>query len=341
MNKRILAICDTEADYAYRMMELLKARKDLHFDTHVFTDVTNLLSFGQAEEIECLLITESAYREKIKELNVPHVFILNESGMENDEMTAREENHFYNINKYQSANHIVNDMLAYYVDVKAVLPRKILSSTKSMKIIGVFSPVRRCLQTTFSLTLGQILAKKGKTLYLNYETFSGFGQIVGRNFRADITDMMYLFECVKEKFIYKLKTITEQINDLDFIAPTAIFPDLMNISGKQWTELLKELRDQSDYEYIILDLSEYVNGLLHILGECDWIYTITRGDFYAAAKIGQYEQLLNDLKLENVMSKTQKLNLPIFKNIPLKYDEMTYSELASYIRERLLDDLCK
>ncbi|MCL2717861.1 MAG: hypothetical protein FWE14_03670 [Lachnospiraceae bacterium] len=341
MNKRILAVCDTEADYAYRMVEVLKARKDLHFDIHVFTDLMKLLAFGLVDEIECLLITESAYEEKVKELNIPHVFILSETGIEKGNVLSREENHFYNINKYQAADNIVNDMLAYYVDIKVVLPRKLLQNGNQAKIIGVYSPVKRCLQTTFSLTLGQILAKQGKSLYLNYESFSGFGQITGRNFRADITDMMYLFECVKEKFIYKLNTITENVNGLDFIAPAAIYPDLMNIPGKRWTELLKELREQGDYEYIILDLTDYVDGLLHILKECDWIYTITKGDFYAAAKMEQYERLLAELKLEGVMSKTQKLNLPIFKNIPLKHDEMTYSELAAYIRERLLDDLCK
>ena len=339
MNKRILAICDTEADYAYRMMEVLKARKDLNFDIHVFTEVVTLINFRQADEIECLLITESAYTEEVKELNVPHVFILNESGLECSDI--REENHFYNINKYQSADHVVNDMLAYYVDMKVVLPHKILNSSKSVKIIGVYSPVKRCLQTTFSLTLGQILSKRGKALYLNYESFSGFAQINRRNCRADITDMMYLFECMKEKFIFKLNTIKENMNGLDFIAPAAIYPDLMNIPGDRWTDLIKEMRMQGDYEYIILDLSEYVSGLLNILNECDWIYTITRGDFYATAKMEQYEQLLNELNLKDVVSKTQKLNLPIFKNIPLKHDEMTYSELALYIREKLIDDLCK
>jgi cellulose biosynthesis protein BcsQ len=326
-----------EEDYAYRMMEVLKARKDLNFDIHVFTSVSNLLSFGQAEksQIECLLITESTYTEEVKELGIPHVFILNESG------TMVEENHFYNINKYQSADCIVNDVMAYYIDYSIKVPRKSLKTGKTAKIIGVYSPVKRCLQTTFSMTLGQILAKKHKTLYLNYESFSGFSLLTGRSYRADITDMMYLFECVKEKFVYKLNTITENVNGLDYVPPATIYPDLMNISGNQWKALFDELREQSDYEYIILDLSEYVNGLLQILEECDWIYTITRGDCYATAKMEQYERFLHDLDFTDVVSKTRKLNLPIFKNIPFKYDEMTYSELATYIKEKLIDDLCK
>jgi cellulose biosynthesis protein BcsQ len=250
-----------------------------------------------------------------------------------------EPDNTYNINKYQAADCIVNEVMTYYVDSGAHIPYSAIKQGKLAKIIGIYSPVKRCLQTTFCMTLGQILAKNHKVLYLNYETFSGFPQIMGRTYRSDITDMMYIYECVKEKFILKLYTITEQLNGLDYIAPTAVFPDMMNIPGSQWTALLKELREQSDYEFIILDLSDYVNGLLQILQGCDIVYTITKNDMYAAAKMKQYEDLLQDLDYGEVISKTKKLNLPAFRNIPLKYDEMTYSEIAGYIKENVIDEL--
>jgi hypothetical protein len=116
------------------------------------------------------------------------------------------------------------------------------------KIIGVYSPVKRCMQTTFCLALGRILAEESKVLYLNFETFSGFNQIMDRTYRSDITDMMYIYECIPEKFILKLATITEKLDDkLDYIAPSAVFPEMMNIPGRQWTKLLETLRSQSDY----------------------------------------------------------------------------------------------
>jgi cellulose biosynthesis protein BcsQ len=318
------------------MMEILKARKELPFNIHVFTEPDKLLAYGKEKPIECLLITESAYSESIKELGIPHLYILNESGVTAE---STEENNTYNINKYQAADCIVNEVMTYYVDSVAHVPRRTLKQGKRTQIIGIYSPVKRCLQTTLCLTLGQMLAKQRKVLYLNYETFSGFNQIMGRVHRSDITDMLYIFECLKEKFILKLCTITEQLNGLDYIAPSAVFPDLMNIPGGQWTALLNELREQSDYEFIILDLSDYVDGLLQILYECDRVYTITKPDMYAAAKMQQYEDLLQDMNYGEVISKTKKLTLPIFRNIPLKYDEVTYSEIAAYIKENVIDDL--
>ena len=336
MSKKILAICDMEADYAHRMMEVMKTRRDLPFDIHVFTDADKLLAYAHSDNaIECLLVAESAYSAELKELKLPHVFILSESGNTTDEPNT------VCINKYQSADNIASKLLANYAEHNESPGQRLQKSGHGAKIIGVYSPVKRCLQTTFSMTMGQILAQKHKTLYLNYECFSGFEQLLSRKMRTDITDMMYLYECVEEKFIYKLSMITEKINNLDFVWPTTIYPDLMNIPGTQWTRLLEKLRVQSDYEYIILDLSDYVNGLLQILMECDCIYTIAKSDLHAIAKIEQYERILCDLKYTDVVEKTKKLNLPIFKNMTSKYDEMTYGELATYIRENLLNDLCQ
>ncbi len=334
MNKRILVVCDLEENYAYRMMEVLKVKKDIPFEVYVFTQVDSLLLFGQKEEVECLLIAESAYREEIKELGIPHVFILNESGV------AAEENHFYNINKYQSADCIVNEMLIYYAErAPGITGRKIRTTQKNVKIIGIYTPIRRCLQTTFTITLGQMLARNHKTLYLNYECYSGFAQMFNREFKSDITDLMYFFECIREKFVYKLSTITEQVNGMDFIPPAAVYPDLMNIPGGQWTALFREMRVECDYEYILLDLNDYVNGLMDILQECDRIYTITRGDTMAIAKMEQYEKALGTMNCQDVTIKTRKLSLPIFKNIPIKFSELTYGDLAVYIKENLLEDL--
>ncbi|MDR2547270.1 MAG: hypothetical protein LBC96_07155 [Lachnospiraceae bacterium] len=353
MNKKILAICDNEADYAYRLMEMLKSRNDFHFDhfdyfdLHVFTDSDKLLSFARRKGskamgntthlsnhgIDAVLINGVLYDDEVRGLAIPHVFIL--CGEQTNVSLAANERF---IHKYQSVDGIAADILSFYLEAEIELPRRVTKGD-NVKIVGVFSPVKRCLQTTFSLTMGQILAKKYRTLYLNFECFSGLGRLMGGEQNADITDMVYLFECVKEKFINKLPTITAQVNGLYYVSPSAIYPDLINIPGEQWTLLLNELRSHGDYQYIVLDLSEYVNGLMQILRECDRIYTITKGDYHALMKLEQYEQMLSDPRYENVAAVTRKLSLPLFKNVPMKCEEMTYGELAAYIREELLDDL--
>jgi len=83
--------------------------------------------------------------------------------------------------------------MEYYTDQSEKVHTPLRTGLKKMQIIGVYTPIGRCLQTTFSLTLGQMLAKHYKTLYLNFEIYSGFARMMSRNFNSDIADLMYYF----------------------------------------------------------------------------------------------------------------------------------------------------
>ena len=39
------------------------------------------------------------------------------------------------------------------------------------KVLGVYSPVGRCLKTSFALTMGKLLAQEERVLYPNLEEF--------------------------------------------------------------------------------------------------------------------------------------------------------------------------
>ena len=64
--------------------------------------------------------------------------------------------------------------MACYGEEKSLDPVTFPVLKKTMVIIGVFSPLGRCLKTSFALALGQILAKERAVLYLNLESYSGF-----------------------------------------------------------------------------------------------------------------------------------------------------------------------
>ena len=46
------------------------------------------------------------------------------------------------------------------------------------KLIGVFSPVRRCYQTTFSVLMGRLLLGRGRVLYLSFEFCEGCEEFI-------------------------------------------------------------------------------------------------------------------------------------------------------------------
>lgn len=332
MDKRILAIFDSEERYAYRLMEFISGKRNLPFEVYVFTDGERFFSCSKIKDIECLLISESAYKQEVDTLNIPHIIILSESGENLNKA-------LHHINKYQSCETILHEIMVYYSDKSKAAPTAIRTGLKKMKIIGVYTPVGRCLQTTFSLTLGQMLARNHKTLYLNFEIYSGFARMMSRNFNSDISDLMYYFSCAREKLAYRMESMIETVNGLDFIPPADIYQNLAGIRGNQWIDLFQEIEKSSEYEYMILDLSDGILDLWDVLRECDYIYTISREDGAAIAKIEQYEKALESMNYEDITARTTKWKLPIFKQLPVHFEELTYGELAGYIKSKVFPEL--
>ncbi len=334
MNKKILAIFDGEESYAYRLMDFIGEKINLPFEVYVFTNEDKFYSCSKLKDIECLLISESIYKKDVESLQIPHIIILSESGKNLNKA-------LHHINKYQSSENILHEVMEYYTDKAQLFPAALRTGLAKMQIIGVYTPIGRCLQTTFSLTLGQMLAKKHKTLYLNFETYSGLSRILNKRYNSDLSDLMYYFECAREKLSYRLESMVEQINGLDFIPPTEIYQNMAGIRGDQWIDLFRELERVSQYEYLILDLSDGVMDLWDILRQCSCIYTISRDDGLAMAKIDQYEKALEYMNYGDISAKTTRWRLPVFKELPAKFEELTYGDLASYIKNQVFPDLFK
>lgn len=330
MKQKILAVCDLEETYAFRMAEYIVEKVSLPYTLHLFTVTNDLKSFLEKNPVSVLLIGEGAMRQLKQKPQVSNIFVLQESGKEM-------ETEYYHIDKFQSPEKIMKEMIEHIADLEG-WEGKQLRAVK-LKMIGIYSPVRRCLQTSFALTMGQLLAKKHKVLYLNFECYSGFSQMMQREFAADLQDVIYYFQCAREKLTVRLPSIVQSVNGLDFIPPGASNLDLQLITGEKWLELIELFEKNSDYEYLLLDLTDSMSGLFDLLSQCCKIYTITKDDGFAMAKMNQYEKILQVNDLQDIAGKTVKCKFPFFEKLPEDLSLMTHGELAGYVRAIIEEDL--
>lgn len=334
MREKIFAICDTEEAYALRLTEYMLEKVRLPYALHLFTKVEELRKFAEQEKIEILLIAEKALemlKEEYVRQQVVKMFVLQEDD------AAKRENQSC-ISKFQSPEKIVELLIESISDLSEWRHGTVTEDAE-VKLIGIYSPIKRCLQTSFALTMGQILAKEHKTLYFNFENYSGFGQMLKREFSMDMTDLMYYFRCAKDKLFLRLPSIIQNINGLDYVPPMQYRAEPREITGRQWLELCRNIAGIGQYEYIILDLDDSMEGLFDLLRNCYKIYTITKDDSFAMAKINQYEQILKFNELEEIADKTVKCRFPVFKELPVNMDLMTHGELAGYVKAIVKEDL--
>lgn len=325
----ILAVCDAEEEYASKLADYLNLKEGFPFQVRFFATLEKLIQFCGQQSVDAVLICE-AYRTAICEINrIPSVIVLEEENPAEGRKNAA-------VCKYQSCESLIKEVL----QILAKLPEvgcHILRNVP-LKIIGLYSPVKRSLQTTFGLTLGQLLGKRGKVLYMNMEGFSGLNTMLGRNFQRDLSDLLYYLKNGRQGLTYILGSMIENVNGMDVLPPMLCQMDLVSIEAKVWLQLFSEIEKNSEYEFLILDLSDSVQGLFEILRQCCVVYTMTADDGFAMAKIDQYEQMMKQCRYEDVLNKTNKCILPRFSYLPRQLDRLTVSELAEVVKKCIKED---
>jgi len=323
LNSNILVLYDKEEEYARHMSEYLKTHREVPWRVHTYTDEESLMEYMKTGKAELLVVAENAYSDGIKELASAKVILLNESGV------VRWEN-VRNVNKYQCAEDVYREILSEYMEaLQEPLPK--LQSDSAARVIGFFTPVHRCLQTTFALTMGQILAMKSRVLYLNFEYCAGMNELLADVRTRDLADLVYFLNTDKDKFLLRMQTIVMKKGRMDYIPPVKAGATLAAIREEEWMELLKRIVQSGEYDYLILDLSESLQGLLEILRSCTRIFTLIRDEKAARGKVSQYERLLAAAEYEDILAKTSKYKPPRFRKIPEEIEMYSRGEIAEYV----------
>lgn len=326
----ILAVCDAEEMYASRLADYLNLKEGFPFQVRYFSTIEKLLQFTKQQTVEAVLVCEKYEKELAAIQTEMSAITLSEKAII-DKRTRKA------VCKYQSCEVLMKEVLQ-------ILARECEEGSHilrnvPLRIIGLYSPVKRTRQTTFGLTMGQLLAKKGRVLYINMEGFSGLNSMLKRNFQRDLSDLLYYMHNGKQGLAYILGSMVENINGMDLLPPMLCQMDLISIEAKEWLQLFYEIESHTEYEYLILDLSDSIQGLFEILRQCFVIYTMTESDGFAMAKIDQYEQMIKQCCYEDILTKTNKCELPKFSYLPAQLDRLTVSELASVVKEKIKEDL--
>lgn len=327
MNRNRLAICDPEQEYAYRLMDALSHREEFPFEIFTFTSTQKLRECLTDRPAEFLILPETAFHADMEGRLASKILLLWDTDGEHCPDLP-------GISKYSGVTKIMKKIMETASQNGSVSFLPAVQTDHSVRFLGIYTPVSRCLQTTFAFTIGQLLARNHKVLYLNFECYSGLSKVLERNFESDFSDLLYFLQSSQGEFLARLYRNVESINGMDMIPSAFSGFDIFRMEGEEWVRLM-ELLQMSRYDYVILDLSDGVQGLFEILRRCNRIYTIVREDSFAQAKLEQYRQLLKKADCTDVTDRTREVLLPVFQKLPRDLNHLTGSELAEFT-ERIL-----
>ena len=330
MKKNIFAVCDLEVDYALNFMDYLNQKKNIPFEIQVFTAVENLIAYGKKTRIELLLISGRAMCREVRELDIGKIIILSE-GVHSPELDT-----YPSVYKYQSSSEVIREVMECYGAEKKTVPEQYTVLKKTTEMLGVFSPLGRCLKTSFALTLGQILAKERAVLYLNLEEYSGFEELMGRGFAHNLSDLLYYVRQDNQNLIHKMNSMVQSINNLDYVPPVQTPADIRSAAWKDWERLLQMISTESSYEVIVLDIGNGIDENFQLLDLCKRIYMPVLSDAVSMCKIAQFENLVRIWDFPQILEKTVRISPPfhmVSSPSPAYIEQLMWSELGDYVRE--------
>lgn len=328
--KSVLAVCDLEAAYACNFVEYIQRKNNIPFEVQAFTGISHLKEFASREKIEILLISDKAMCEEIKSFDIGQIVILSE-GVHHPVLDC-----YPSVYKYQSSDAVIREVMnCYGVQTALAFPAAI---HKKRELIGVYSPVGRTAKTSFALTLGQVLAKERSVLYMNLEEYAGFEQLLNCTYERNLGDLIYFMRQDHCNLPLKISGMVQSVNNLDYLPPVMSPMDIQNTTFEEWMKLLDEIEEKMSYDTIILDMGDGVNDLYHMLNRCETIYMPIRTDVMSAAKIRQFEQLLQLWDFNGLLERIKKIKLPYHRTEKRgrEYlDELLWSQLGDYVRHLL------
>lgn len=325
--ERILAVYDVEPQYAARFAEVTNQKDMIPFTVMAFTSFEKLKDYTIQHQVDILLVGAGTAKEMVELLPVDKIMILNEG----EAVTVKDE--YPGIYKYQSSDAILRDVMACYGEEE----KKDDSFCRAQKaqIIGVYSPISRCLKTSFALTLGQLLALENHVLYVNLELFSGFSALMGEKYSGDLADVLYFYRQGNVGMI-KLKSVVYQLGQMDYIPPVRYPNDLNQVGAKEMAEVLLKIAEQGGYETLVVDVGNYGREAEVILENCNVIYMPVREDGISISKIEEWENYLSVSEHQTILEKTVRLKLPFHSSFGRKenyVEQLLWGELGDYVRQ--------
>ena len=150
--KHILAVYDVDPVYAARFAEVVNQKEKIPFEVVAFSSIERLRAFAAEHPVKLLLLGEHVPAEEKESIRAEKVILLSDNGGKTASPSVP------CVYKYQSSDAIVRDVMTWYGESPGELPE--VSGRGLAKVLGVYSPVGRCLKTSFALTMGKLLAQE-------------------------------------------------------------------------------------------------------------------------------------------------------------------------------------
>lgn len=327
-----MAIVDRDIIYAERLAEYMNQENRLPFKATAYGGIEEYTKKGSGIEVEILLVSEEAYREYEERKTERNLIILSEEGFIREE--EKEEGiHPGMILKYASAEGIIEAILKLYQPCREHALLRLAG--KNCSLIGIFSPINRSGRTQNAIALSMVSQQSRKTLLLCFDEYSGIFSEGGREYDADLSDVLYGFKqgsCSWDR----LSRAAYSECGLHFIPPARYAEDIAEFSASELSEIILKIASESGYEVLVIDFGALGKRGVELFDLCDVVYMPQPFDEKGRRKQEEFYRYLKLSGKEGLGDRIESYRAPVLKeNEPREIRDILHSLLTEYWKQRL------
>ncbi|MBQ9766303.1 MAG: hypothetical protein IJW18_08905 [Lachnospiraceae bacterium] len=362
MKEQIIAICDTEKDYAMRLAERIREEEGERYAVRVFTGVRALLEYNNEQPIAYVVLGENLLEElmekdadakEIKESLTGTICVLSDKNI-------TEQNGYYALYKYQAASELIRKLFLYIKEEKTVW-RKVKDKEDSMRTIAFFSPVHSYEQTLFTVTTGLLMSgtevseietmmastpgsAETDTLYINLGKYSGFEKLLGIDSCENLSEAMFCLLRDGKMLKEHLPDLIKEAEGFKYLPSIKTATDFEGLGKDMLSKCignLKRLAMQGEVKFnrLLIELNGETEGFLNILKLCDRIYLLKREGEPAVLPNELFLKECELLGEQDIIKKIEEIEIPNISNMTEISDVISQKDgsWCREVRKRLIE----
>ena len=310
--EKVMAVISAEHKYAERLCNYINHKDDRMITAVPFGSVSEYRDFEHKGLVRVVLCddalvneynicgqdTESRRKQKSRLLVLTgNMYLLKEHNSYDPET----------INKYQSADDILREVIRYCTDIDLYADSG--PNGKKNRIIGVYSPIGRSGKTIFAMTLCKKLSKFSKTLYVNFDEFSGLRTMMDEQSQQSLSDAVYQMQ--KGKLTgQQISALVHNYKGIDYIPPVRFAEDLPAADGEGYADMIRRILAESRYETVVADINTFAGMASDMLDMCDVIYMPVLDDAASRDKLREFDDYLEFSGRSQLAGRIIRIHVP-------------------------------
>lgn len=363
-----IGIWDDNTEYGLRLAEYLMHCTEYQIQIMTFSELRQLVKWLRKHSLDVLITGGDNALEEIRHMYYEDVFSDQKEEVQDlvsavielqDKVMEPVEagrNH-YKVSRYWSSLNLMNFITGTVLKIpdssgtsgkrrekygESIPGSGRMNGKNNVDIIGIFSPVSRCGKTTLSVAFTQLLGETEPSLMICMDQYSEIFSSEQDNLSDLIFRMGTASGTESESQQDLFSEYVRNWNQMEYIPSPVYEDDLNQISSLQMAEVLKLLKEQSRYRYIVVDIRTGMDNLQEILQRCDQIFMPDPGDTVSSSKIHMFEELMRKQRVQEteeeefLLNRIHKVRLPeVIQTNTLEnyYKELGWSSFGKCVRE--------